>query len=59
VKFKNGPELWGKTGHDLGYASAFTATLDLRWKVFYSTAQAIPNGGLPAVALRLAAAAGV
>jgi D-alanyl-D-alanine carboxypeptidase len=59
LKLANGPAFWGKTGHDLGYASGFSATLDLRWKAFYTTAQTVPNGGLPPTALRLAAAMGL
>ncbi|MBO2465414.1 serine hydrolase domain-containing protein [Actinomadura violacea] len=63
LELSNGTTVWGKTGHDLGYAGAFFRTLpgsgagDLRF--LYAVAQASLTGGLPPTAPRLAAAAGL
>jgi D-alanyl-D-alanine carboxypeptidase len=59
VTFGDGTVMWGKTGHDLGYASAMFATLDLRTSMMYAVAQTQTDGGMPATALRIAQAVGL
>jgi D-alanyl-D-alanine carboxypeptidase len=49
--------LWGKTGHDLGYASGVFATPDLSRHGVYSVGSVTDSQAAPAVANRLAAAA--
>jgi D-alanyl-D-alanine carboxypeptidase len=53
----NGVVLWGKTGHDLGYASGVFATRDLQRHGVYSVATTTTDSSAPAVANRLATAA--
>jgi D-alanyl-D-alanine carboxypeptidase len=50
--------VWGKTGHDLGYASGVFATRDLQRHGVYAVGlRALDNGDAPALAARLAIAA--
>ncbi|GAA2245506.1 serine hydrolase domain-containing protein [Kitasatospora cystarginea] len=57
VTLPDGTVLWGKTGHDLGYAGGVFATRDLRLRIVYGVGTATAdNGGAPAVANRLVAA---
>jgi D-alanyl-D-alanine carboxypeptidase len=53
----DGTVLWGKTGHDLGYASGVFATRDLTRLGVYAVSTTTLSGNAPAVAYRLAAAA--
>ncbi|MFD8499077.1 serine hydrolase domain-containing protein [Amycolatopsis sp. NPDC059657] len=54
----DGSLMWGKTGHDLGYASGVFATPDLRRRAVYTTALlALDDGKAPALAARLGVAA--
>ncbi|MFG2848229.1 serine hydrolase domain-containing protein [Kitasatospora sp. NPDC048296] len=54
----DGTVLWGKTGHDLGYANGMFATQDLRERLEYSVAETDGRTGAPpAPAYRLAVAA--
>ncbi|MFE4513889.1 serine hydrolase domain-containing protein [Kitasatospora sp. NPDC056783] len=51
IPLQDGTVLWGKTGHDLGYADGFFTTTDLSRRLVYS----IGTGeGAPTPALRLA-----
>jgi len=43
----NGVVLWGKTGHDLGYANGMFATRDLSVRTVYSVSYLGLNGGAP------------
>ncbi|MFB7668568.1 serine hydrolase domain-containing protein [Kitasatospora sp. NPDC056138] len=57
VSLPDGTVLWGKTGHDLGYASGVFATRDLTLRTVYAVGTSTAdNGGSPAVANRLIAA---
>lgn len=53
----DGVTLWGKTGHDMGYASGVFATRDLSRVGAYSVAARTLSNDAPAAAARLAAAA--
>lgn len=56
-KLPDGTMLWGKTGHDLGFASGVFATRDLRRRVVYSVGTTDLNGGeQPPLSQRLAVA---
>ncbi|MER5866221.1 serine hydrolase domain-containing protein [Kitasatospora sp. NPDC002040] len=52
----DGTVLWGKTGHDLGYASGVFATRDLHLRTVYAVATTTDQDGSPAVVNRLIAA---
>jgi D-alanyl-D-alanine carboxypeptidase len=54
-----GTTLWGKTGSDLGYFSAYFRTLNGSVSVSYSVAETMPNGDGTPVGLRLAKAMGL
>ncbi|WP_329586847.1 beta-lactamase family protein [Kitasatospora sp. NBC_01250] len=57
IALPDGTVLWGKTGHDLGYAGAFFATRDLRLRVVYDAGTATSDApSTPALANRLIAA---
>ncbi|OIK24374.1 serine hydrolase domain-containing protein [Streptomyces malaysiense] len=57
VTLPDGTVLWGKTGHDIGYASGVFATRDLKLRTVYAVGTSTAdNGGSPAVANRLIAA---
>ncbi|MDH6126487.1 serine hydrolase domain-containing protein [Kitasatospora sp. GP82] len=57
ITLPDGTTLWGKTGHDLGYAGGVFATRDLRLRIVYDAGTATAdNGGTPALANRLVAA---
>ncbi|GAB2728961.1 serine hydrolase domain-containing protein [Kitasatospora kifunensis] len=57
ITLPNGTTMWGKTGHDLGYAGGFFATRDLSLRVVYDAGTATSDSpGTPAVANRLIAA---
>ncbi|MFI9270886.1 serine hydrolase domain-containing protein [Kitasatospora sp. NPDC052896] len=53
VPLRDGTVLWGKTGHDLGYASGMFATLDLRESAEYAVAETATEPGLAGPAERL------
>jgi D-alanyl-D-alanine carboxypeptidase len=55
----NGMTLWGKTGSDLGYFSAYFGTLNGSISLFYSIAETRVNGDGTPVGLRLAGAMGL
>ncbi|MGW4516176.1 serine hydrolase domain-containing protein [Streptomyces sp. NPDC004393] len=58
VTLADGTVIWGKTGHDLGYANGMFATQDLRERLEYSVAETDGRTGAPpAPAYRLAVAA--
>ncbi|WP_405164347.1 beta-lactamase family protein [Nocardia sp. NBC_01499] len=58
TRLGDGNVLWGKTGHDLGYASGVFATPDLRLHGVYAVGRiTLDNGDAPALALRIAQAA--
>ncbi|MCO6007245.1 beta-lactamase family protein [Actinoallomurus purpureus] len=63
IRLSNGTTLWGKTGHDLGYAGAFfrtsTGSGDGDRRIFYAVAQTSLSGGTPPTAPRLAGAMGM
>ncbi|MFD4658087.1 serine hydrolase domain-containing protein [Kitasatospora sp. NPDC058444] len=52
IPLRDGTVVWGKTGHDLGYADGVFSTPDLRRRLVYSVGT---GDGTPAPALRLAA----
>ncbi|MEU3568182.1 serine hydrolase domain-containing protein [Kitasatospora sp. NPDC036755] len=54
IPLQDGTVVWGKTGHDLGYADGLFATPDLRKRLVYSVGTWEPT---PAPALRLAVTA--
>jgi D-alanyl-D-alanine carboxypeptidase len=54
-----GTTLWGKTGSDLGYFSAYFSTLSGSVSVCYSLAETIPDGDGTPAGLRLAKAMGL
>ncbi|MFF9527284.1 serine hydrolase domain-containing protein [Streptomyces achromogenes] len=57
VTLPDGTVLWGKTGHDIGYASGVFATRDLKLRTVYAVGTSTAdNGGSPALANRLIAA---
>lgn len=55
----DGTTLWGKTGSDLGYFSAYFGTLSGSASVFYSLSETTPNGDGTPMGLRLAKAMGL
>jgi D-alanyl-D-alanine carboxypeptidase len=55
----NGMTLWGKTGSDPGYFSAYFRTLSGSVSLFYSISETKPNGDGTSVGLRLARATGL
>lgn len=55
----DGTTLWGKTGSDLGYFSAYFGTLSGSTSLYYSLAETTPNGDGTPVGLRLAKAMGL
>ncbi|MFI6041883.1 serine hydrolase domain-containing protein [Nocardia sp. NPDC051321] len=58
TRMPDGTVLWGKTGHDIGYASGVFATRDLSRHGVYAVARiADDNGDAPALAQRIGAAA--
>lgn len=60
LQLSDGMTLWGKSGHDLGYGSAYFRTLDPTGpRLLYSVAQTDLTGEMPPTALRLAAALGI
>lgn len=60
LQLSDGMTLWGKSGHDLGYGSAYFRTLDPAGpRLMYAVAQTDLTGELPPTALRLAAAMGI
>ncbi|MFF7635069.1 serine hydrolase domain-containing protein [Kitasatospora sp. NPDC008050] len=57
IALPDGTVLWGKTGHDLGYAGGVFATRDLRLRVVYDAGTASSDSaGTPALVNRLIAA---
>jgi len=54
-----GTTLWGKTGSDLGYFSAYFATPSGSVSLFYSVSETKPNGDGTPTGLRLASAMGL
>jgi len=54
LELNHGTTLWGKTGTDLGYRSAYFSTLSGDTRVSYAVAQTQPSSGMPPTALRLA-----
>jgi hypothetical protein len=54
-----GTTLWGKSGSDLGYFSAYFGTLSGSISLFYSLAETKPNGDGTPTGLRLAKAMGL
>ncbi|MFD6158698.1 serine hydrolase domain-containing protein [Nocardia sp. NPDC060256] len=58
TRMPDGTVLWGKTGHDIGYASGVFATRDLSRHGVYAVSRiAEDNGAAPALAQRIGAAA--
>jgi D-alanyl-D-alanine carboxypeptidase len=56
IPLPNGAVLWGKTGHDLGYANGVFATRDLSVRGAYSVATTSLDTAADAVSGRLLAA---
>ena len=56
---RDGPTLWGKTGSDLGYFSAYFRTLSGSLSLFYAISETKVNGDGTPVGLRLANAIGL
>lgn len=58
TKLGNGTVLWGKTGHDVGYAGGVFATADLRRHGVYAVGRiTLDAGDAPALTVRLVQAA--
>ncbi|MFI9273367.1 serine hydrolase domain-containing protein [Kitasatospora sp. NPDC052896] len=47
VPLPNGQTLWGKTGHDFGYANGMFATRDLSVRAVFSVSTTAANNGAP------------
>ncbi|HYZ64769.1 MAG TPA: hypothetical protein VE650_20125, partial [Acetobacteraceae bacterium] len=59
LTLSDGTTLWGKTGSDLGYFTAYFGTLNGSTSLFYSLSETRPNGDGTPVGMRLARAMGL